>query len=80
MRLRLKDKELKSTITAHCRSLHAITDDNTFAHAMMLFYLELERLKEPIFAAWFKKEYDHDGIWLKWHSGGSIFKGCSLLS
>ena len=28
-------------------------------------------MKEKVFSDWFRKEYDHDGVWLKWYNGES---------
>lgn len=64
------DEDTKKTLIAAVNGLHAITDDGDFSHAMMLFYEDLASMKLTEFAKWFKKHYDADGIWLKWHLGG----------
>ena len=71
LRHRLRDKEMKSAIVEAVCKLHAITDEATFSHAMMLFYEKLDGMKEKVFSDWFRKEYDHDGVWLKWYNGES---------
>ena len=69
MKARLKDADNKPILTQHVRQLHAITDEKAFSHAMMLFYEELHRMGETDFKNWFMREYDHEGLWLKWFAG-----------